>query len=190
MTLAAVVPVEHRHWHPVALSTAVADAPVAVQLLDQPLVLWRDVAGTVQAWTDRCPHRGAALSLGCIRHGAEGSQLECPYHGWQFNPGGQVVAIPALPGFAPPAAHRATVHACTERHGLVWVRLAADGEIRRSRAGEAIIDSRYWHCMLEGKEVTIPCGGTHVATLAELGQVRVQLAPCEEGFTLTTRVTP
>ena len=68
--------------------------------------------------------------------------------------------------------------------------LAADGEIRRSRAGEAIIDSRYWHCMLEGKEVTIPCGGTHVATLAELGLVRVQLAPCEEGFTLTTRVTP
>jgi alanyl-tRNA synthetase len=68
--------------------------------------------------------------------------------------------------------------------------LATGGEIRRSRAGEAIIDSRYWHCMLEGKEVTIPCGGTHVSTLAELGQVRVQLAPCEEGFTLTTRVAP
>jgi alanyl-tRNA synthetase len=68
--------------------------------------------------------------------------------------------------------------------------LSAGGEIRRSRAGEAIIDSRYWHCMLEGKEVTIPCGGTHVTKLAELGQVRVQLAPCEEGFTLITRVTP
>ncbi|HEH9430966.1 TPA: hypothetical protein SIA29_001793 [Aeromonas sobria] len=69
-----------------------------------------------------------------------------------------------------------------------WV--AAGGEIRRSRAGEAIIDSRYWHCMLEGKEVTIPCGGTHVATLAELGQVRVQLNPVEEGFAMLTRVTP
>ncbi|UBO73515.1 alanyl-tRNA editing protein [Aeromonas rivuli] len=68
--------------------------------------------------------------------------------------------------------------------------LAAGGAIRRSRAGEAIIDSRYWHCELEGQEVTIPCGGTHVTGLAELGQVRVQLAPCEEGFTLITRVTP
>ncbi|MGY4025531.1 hypothetical protein ACW5WQ_06160 [Aeromonas rivuli] len=68
--------------------------------------------------------------------------------------------------------------------------LAAGGAIRRSRAGEAIIDSRYWHCALEGQEVTIPCGGTHVTDLAELGQVRVQLAPCEEGFTLITRVTP
>ncbi len=44
--------------------------------------------------------------------------------------------------------------------------------------------------MLEGKEVTIPCGGTHVATLAELGQVRVQLNLVEEGFTMLTRVTP
>lgn len=69
-----------------------------------------------------------------------------------------------------------------------WV--AAGGEIRRSRAGEAIIDSRYWHCMLEGKEVTIPCGGTHVTTLAELGQVRVQLNLVEEGFAMLTRVTP
>lgn len=68
--------------------------------------------------------------------------------------------------------------------------LAEGGEIRRSRAGEAIIDSRYWHCMLEGKKVTIPCGGTHVGSLTELGQVSVRLAPVEEGFSLTTRVTP
>ncbi|MFM5521302.1 alanyl-tRNA editing protein [Aeromonas jandaei] len=68
-----------------------------------------------------------------------------------------------------------------------WI--AAGGEIRRSHAGEAIIDSRYWHCMLEGQEVTIPCGGTHVTSLAELGEVRVTLNPAEEGFTLHTQVT-
>lgn len=69
-----------------------------------------------------------------------------------------------------------------------WV--AAGSEIRRSRAGEAIIDSRYWHCMLEGQEVTIPCGGTHVASLAELGEVKVELTQVEEGFAMLTRVTP
>lgn len=68
--------------------------------------------------------------------------------------------------------------------------LAAGGEIRRSRAGEAIIDSRYWHCTLEGQEVTIPCGGTHVASLTELGQVRVRLNLMDEGFAMQTRVTP
>lgn len=69
-----------------------------------------------------------------------------------------------------------------------WI--AAGGEIRRSRAGEAIIDSRYWHCTLEGQEVTIPCGGTHVASLAELGEVKVELTQVEEGFAMLTRVTP
>ncbi|MFM5155949.1 hypothetical protein ACEUAN_13705 [Aeromonas veronii] len=69
-----------------------------------------------------------------------------------------------------------------------WI--AAGSEIRRSRAGEAIIDSRYWHCTLEGQEVTIPCGGTHVASLAELGEVKVQLTQVEEGFAMLTRVTP
>jgi phenylpropionate dioxygenase-like ring-hydroxylating dioxygenase large terminal subunit len=102
----------------------VGAAPLAVQLLDQALVLWRDAAGTVQAWTDRCPHRGAALSLGCVRDG----RLECPYHGWQFASGGQVQVIPALPDFVPPPTHRALVHACVERYGMVWVRLAAEGE--------------------------------------------------------------
>jgi phenylpropionate dioxygenase-like ring-hydroxylating dioxygenase large terminal subunit len=130
------VPVEHRHWHPVALATAVGSAPLAVQLLDQPLVLWRDGAqgatGAVHAWADRCPHRGAQLSLGCVRDG----QLECPYHGWRFagsgpavgQVAGQVMVVPALPGFTPPPTHHATVFACMERYGLVWVRLGADGE--------------------------------------------------------------
>lgn len=68
--------------------------------------------------------------------------------------------------------------------------LVIGGDIRSSRAGEAIIESRYWHCVLDGKEVTIPCGGTHVGSLAELGRVSVQLSPCEEGFTLLTRVAP
>ncbi|MGN5149269.1 hypothetical protein ACTG23_04935 [Aeromonas enteropelogenes] len=68
--------------------------------------------------------------------------------------------------------------------------LAVGGRIRRSRAGEAIIDSRYWHCTLDGQEVTIPCGGTHVADLAELGEVTVQLAPSDEGFTMLSRVCP
>ncbi|MFQ2756815.1 hypothetical protein ACK3ZM_10885 [Aeromonas caviae] len=68
--------------------------------------------------------------------------------------------------------------------------LKEGGEIRRSRAGDAIIDSRYWHGMVDGREITIPCGGTHVGSLTELGQVQVTLASSEEGFTLTTRVTP
>jgi phenylpropionate dioxygenase-like ring-hydroxylating dioxygenase large terminal subunit len=121
-------PVEFSSWHPVALVASVGEVPVAVQLLGERLVLWRDGEGdgrtAVQAWADRCPHRGAQLSMGCVR----GGQLECPYHGWRFDRVGQVVRVPALPGFVPPASHHATVFDTVERYGLVWVRLSSGGE--------------------------------------------------------------
>lgn len=121
---AGTPPVEHRCWHPVALAAGLADGPRPAVLLGEPLVLWRDASGAVHAWADRCPHRGAQLSMGCVR----GGQLECPYHGWRFDGAGQAVVVPALPGFVPPAGHRARVFDAVERYGLVWVRLAADGE--------------------------------------------------------------
>jgi phenylpropionate dioxygenase-like ring-hydroxylating dioxygenase large terminal subunit len=113
--------IEKEHWHPVALSEAVQDGPLAAELLQQSLVLWRDRLGDVQAWADRCPHRGARLSLGRVCEG----RLECPYHGWQFDTRGQCVQVPALPDFVPPATHAARPYECLEQHGLVWVRLAA-----------------------------------------------------------------
>lgn len=106
-------------FHPVALSSDVGTAPVAVELLDQPVVLWRDAQGTLQAFADRCPHRGARLSMGRVHEG----RLECPYHGWRFESGGQCVLIPALPEFVPPAGHRACTHVAREAYGLVWVAL-------------------------------------------------------------------
>lgn len=117
---------ERSLWHPVADAASLAETPVAVQLLEHPLVLWRDGAGTPRAFTDRCPHRGTRLSLGCVREGA----LACPYHGWRFDGTGRVVSIPALPGFQPPDSHRVAGHAVVEQYGLLWVRLdmSANGD--------------------------------------------------------------
>ena len=114
--------VESTMWHPVALAADVVQAPVAARLLDQPVVLWRDGAGTVQAFADQCPHRGARLSLGRVT--PEG-RLECPYHGWQFAAGGQCTQVPALPAFVPPPTHCARSFDAREAQGLVWVRMAA-----------------------------------------------------------------
>jgi phenylpropionate dioxygenase-like ring-hydroxylating dioxygenase large terminal subunit len=113
--------IERSLWHPVARADALGGVPLGVQLLDEPLVLWRDGSGAARAFADRCPHRGARLSLGCVRDG----QLECAYHGWRFGASAQVLSVPALPGFVPPPSHRATQHAIEERHGLLWVRLDA-----------------------------------------------------------------
>lgn len=114
--------IERQHWHPVAgVDEVPAAAPLAAQLLEQPLVLWRDADGAIHAFADRCPHRGARLSLGRV----EGGRLECPYHGWQFEGGGRCMHVPALPQFQPPAGHRAGAFEVRQAHGLVWVRLAA-----------------------------------------------------------------
>lgn len=113
--------IEATHWHPVALLDDVAHQPLAVMLLGQPLVLWRDATSQVHAWADQCPHRGAKLSLGRVHGGV----LECPYHGWQFEASGRCVHVPALPAFTPPHTHCARTHLACEAYGLIWVKLAA-----------------------------------------------------------------
>jgi phenylpropionate dioxygenase-like ring-hydroxylating dioxygenase large terminal subunit len=108
-----------RWWVPVSASEHLrAATPLAARALGEDLVLWRAAeGGPASAFVDRCPHRGARLSRGCVAAGL----LECAYHGWRFEGGGRCVAVPALPGFAPPPTHRATAWPVLEQHGLCWV---------------------------------------------------------------------
>lgn len=110
---------ERASWWPVALVADLGRQPLGVVLLDQALVLWRDAAGQVVAQVDRCPHRGAKLSMGCVKEGA----IQCPYHGWRFDAAGACTHIPASPGVPPPARNAVQGFATQEAHGLVWVAL-------------------------------------------------------------------
>jgi phenylpropionate dioxygenase-like ring-hydroxylating dioxygenase large terminal subunit len=102
----------------VARSADVTDEPVQVTLLGEPFVLVR-LDATLVAFADRCPHRLAPLSAGCVVRG----ELQCGYHGWRYNRSGACVAIPALgPDAAIPSRARLnTPHAVSEHGGLVWV---------------------------------------------------------------------
>lgn len=51
------------------------------------------------AWQDFCPHRGARLSFGTVKH----DTLSCGFHGLTYNREGQCVQIPAHPELAPPS---------------------------------------------------------------------------------------
>jgi len=107
----------HDYWHPVALASALGDAPVAATLLGEAIVLWR-AGGQAVAFRDRCVHRGTKLSLGWVEAGA----IVCPYHGWAFDATGACTRIPALAeGRAIPARARADRLHCEERYGLVFV---------------------------------------------------------------------
>jgi phenylpropionate dioxygenase-like ring-hydroxylating dioxygenase large terminal subunit len=117
-----MVQIEFSYWHPVCDSRQVADEPLSALLLDLPLVLWRDEDGVAHALHDKCPHRGARLSLGRVCHG----QLQCAYHGWTFNHQGSCTLIPAMPQLTPTQAHQAKTVAVREHMGLVWVCLDAE----------------------------------------------------------------
>jgi OHCU decarboxylase len=111
----ATAGLEHA-WHPVAVAAEVGDEPVRVLLLDQAWVLFR-TEGQVHALVDRCVHRGAPLSAGCVVDGT----IECPYHGWRFEPGGACVDVPALAGRAPSRARLDAPWGVVERYGLIWM---------------------------------------------------------------------
>jgi phenylpropionate dioxygenase-like ring-hydroxylating dioxygenase large terminal subunit len=67
-------------WTPVLPIAEIEHQPVAVEVAGEQIVLFRDAHDEIGALLDRCPHRGAALSLGRV---GENGCLECPYHGWQ-----------------------------------------------------------------------------------------------------------
>jgi phenylpropionate dioxygenase-like ring-hydroxylating dioxygenase large terminal subunit len=79
-------------WYPVAPSWQVRGDAVGITRLSERIVLWRDSAGAVHALEDRCPHRGARLSLGWNL----GNRLACWYHGVEVDATGTVVDVPAV----------------------------------------------------------------------------------------------
>jgi phenylpropionate dioxygenase-like ring-hydroxylating dioxygenase large terminal subunit len=107
-----------RHWYPACESGDLGSAPLAVELMEQPVVLYRDRAGQAHALVDRCPHRNAPLSLGRVD---DRGHLQCGYHGWCFDGAGACTAVPGLEG-EPGAANRSVAtHAVAESDGFVWI---------------------------------------------------------------------
>jgi nitrite reductase/ring-hydroxylating ferredoxin subunit len=106
-------------WFPVARSAELEPRHIAqAQLLGREIALWRSDAGAVNAWENRCPHRGVRLSIGYNM----GSEVRCQYHGWRFADGsGQCTVIPAHPTQKPASGIRVGVYAAVERYHLVWV---------------------------------------------------------------------
>lgn len=84
-------------WYPLCPSGRVRRGELTrVERLGEQLLLWRDAGGTVHVQEDRCPHRGARLSLGVHM----GDRIACNYHGVQVDGHGVVASVPGSPGCA------------------------------------------------------------------------------------------
>jgi phenylpropionate dioxygenase-like ring-hydroxylating dioxygenase large terminal subunit len=115
-------------WYVAEEVTNITDKPRRVKLLGFDFVLFRDESGTINCLSDVCIHRGASLGAGQVLNGC----VECPYHGWQFNGGGNVVKIPSLPADTKiPSRARVDSYPVKEKYGWIWVFLGDLPEAER-----------------------------------------------------------
>ena len=110
------------YWQPAALAEEL-DGPrpaVAVRLMGEDLVLFRDDSARYGLLGRHCPHRGADLCFGRLEHGG----LRCSFHGWLFDADGRCLEQPGEP--ADSRFHekiRHTAYPCQERNGVIYAYL-------------------------------------------------------------------
>jgi len=102
-------------WYVAAFDNELsAEEMLARRLLDEPIILFRDVDGRAKALADICPHRMAPLSKGSL----SGGVIACGYHGLQFDGLGTCVSSP----FGnPPRGAVVRSYPVEERHGMIWI---------------------------------------------------------------------
>jgi len=148
-------------WYPVVASADLKPGTVLPVVLNgERLAVWRSGNGKVNAWSDRCPHRGMRLSFGAVH----GETLICPYHGWTFGDDAHCVRIPAHPNMIPSRAARARLFPIAEVDGHVWV---CSGEPSRT---EPDVKSGY-----------VPVRTLHIQLSMEQAIVAFLTLPCASG---------
>jgi phenylpropionate dioxygenase-like ring-hydroxylating dioxygenase large terminal subunit len=135
-------------WYAVLESREVKPGkPVGVTRMGEKMVFWRDRAGRVVAMSDLCPHRGVALSAGKLK----GDCIQCPFHGFEFDPSGRCVLIPANGRAAPvPKAMQVRSYPTYEAHDFIFIYWGeAHGDIGAPQWFDDIDDSFSYATMVD-----------------------------------------
>lgn len=104
-------------WYPVLASWQVKENPVGITRLGENIAVWRDEEGIVRAIEDRCPHRGARLSLGWNL----GKTIACWYHGIEIDGDGVTVDVPAVDRCPWQGQKRIRSYPVTERNDAIFI---------------------------------------------------------------------
>ncbi|WP_332308763.1 aromatic ring-hydroxylating dioxygenase subunit alpha [Sphingobium sp. TCM1] len=127
-------------WYPVAASWMVAKAPVGLIRLGERIVLWRDEGGQVHAVEDRCPHRGARLSMGWNL----GERVACWYHGVEVDGEGRMARVPALAKCGIEGRKFNIAYPVIEKAGAIFLWFGDEGVEPRPLTLPEEIDSEEW----------------------------------------------
>jgi vanillate O-demethylase monooxygenase subunit len=102
-------------WYVAAWADEVSQSLFPRMILDEPIVFYRTSSGKAAAIEDRCPHRFVPLHRGRL----VGDNVECGYHGLQFDCSGQCVVSPFDAKI--PKAAKVKSYPLEERYGIVWI---------------------------------------------------------------------
>lgn len=102
-------------WYCAGWSADLGDRPRGLKILGEEVVLYRKGDGAAVALAGICPHRFARLARGRI----VGDNIECPYHGLQYDGLGQCARNPH--SGAIPRSARVKSYPLVERHGACWI---------------------------------------------------------------------
>ncbi len=106
-------------WYVVLESREVGRDPLGCVRMGERLVFWRTASGLVVCQLDRCAHRGASLAKGKV---LSHDRIQCPFHGLEYDEGGQCTCIPAN-GRAEPVGKQFKVktYPTYEAQGFIWI---------------------------------------------------------------------
>ena len=92
--------------------------PLGLTRFGERLVFWRNNAQVV-CMPDRCPHRGAALSLGEVNN--KTASIVCPFHGLEYGADGRCTLIPVEQNFVIPDDFGVATYTTHEEDGYIWI---------------------------------------------------------------------
>lgn len=104
-------------WFQVGWSGEVAVGQIKnVKYFSQEMVIWRDEAGLIHVMDAYCEHLGAHLGFG---GSVKGSNIACPFHGWEWNGEGKNVCIPYQD--RPNKARRIRTWPSVEKNEIIYI---------------------------------------------------------------------
>ncbi len=106
-------------WYVILESNEIKkDRIIGVTRMGEKMAVWRNAKGELSVMSDKCPHRGVALSIGKL----VGDCIQCPFHGFQYDTSGACRLVPANGRTAkPPKALHVRSYPVREEHGFVYI---------------------------------------------------------------------
>jgi salicylate 5-hydroxylase large subunit len=127
---------------------------------DAPIVLVREKSGAINAFENRCAHRGVAF---CYTAHGNAKAFQCPYHQWVYDLKGKLIGVPfrngieglggGMPAEFDLADHPLTRIHVAERNGVVFVSFQDNMESLEDYLGPAMVP--YFDRIFDGRELKL-----------------------------------